>query len=66
MTIYTAVLTDKGARIAKIHDDGISLYEYFVEYDYMGSAVWTKSGDEALLTSPEEADQIAEDLTMAE
>ena len=63
MTIYTAVMAKDGSRVAKIQDDGLSLYEYFTGYDFMGSANWSKDGDEALTMNLEEAEQIADDLT---
>ena len=66
MTIYTAVLSHDGARVAKIEDDGISFHEYFAGYDFMGSVDWTKDPKEAVLMDLEEADQIAEDLTSAD
>jgi len=66
MTIYTAVCSTKGAQVAKIEDDGYSLYEYFTGYDFMGSANWSKDNREAIIMSLEEAEQIADDLTAGE
>ena len=66
MTIYTAVVGSEGARVAKIQDDGYSLYEYFTGYDFMGSANWSKDTKDAILMGLEEAEQIADDLTAAE
>jgi len=66
MTIYTAALSIDGARVAKIQDDGISLYEYFTGYDFMGSANWTTDSKRAILMDLEEAEQIADDLTAGE
>ena len=64
MTIYTTVLSQDGARVAKIHDGGC---EYFTGYDFMGSAEWTgPDGYGALVMGLEEAEQIADDLTAAE
>lgn len=63
MTIYTAVLSTKGAMVAKIEDDGYTYHEYFTGYDFMGSANWSKDTKDAIIMSLEEADQIAEDLT---
>lgn len=66
MTIYIATLTSKGSQVAKIQDDGYSLYEYFTGYDFMGSANWSKDTKDAILMSLEEAEQIADDLTAGE
>ena len=66
MMIYTAVCTTKGAQVAKIQDDGISLYEYFTGYDFMGSANWSTDTKDAILMDLDEAEQIADDLTAAE
>lgn len=66
MTIYTAVFSPKGGMVAKIQDDGYSLYEYFTGYDFMGSANWSTDTKEAVLMDLEEAEQIADDLTAGE
>ena len=63
MTIYTALLSRDGAKVAKIQDDGYSLTEFFTGYDFMGSANWTTDGHDAILMDLEEAEQIADDLT---
>ena len=66
MTIYTAVCSRQGAQVAKIQDDGYSLYEYFTGYDFMGSANWSTDNSEALVMDLYEAEQIADDLTAGE
>jgi hypothetical protein len=52
--------------IAKIKDDGISLYEYFTGYDFMGSANWSTNDADACLMELDEAEQIAADLEDSE
>lgn len=66
MTIYMATFGTKGSYVAKIQDDGWSLYEYFCGYDFMGSANWSTDTHDAILMSLEEAEQIADDLTAGE
>ena len=66
MTMYTTAFTAKGTRVAKINDDGISMWEYFAGYDFMGSVNWTTDGSEAILMDLEEAEQIVSDLESAE
>lgn len=67
MTIYIATLGKEGATVAKIQDDGISPYQYFAGYDFMGSVNWTgPDGYGAVIMDLEEAEQIASDLQAAE
>lgn len=66
MTIYTATLSTRGSHVVRIQDDGDSLYEYFTGYDFMGSANWSKSIDDAIVMELEEAEQIADDLAAGE
>lgn len=64
MTKYTVTCGINGAKVARFLDDGISPYEYFEGYDFMGNTLWSK--DEGLMMDLEEAEAIVEDLEAAE
>ena len=64
MTKYTVTCKANGAKVARFLDDGISSYEYFEGYDFMGNTLWSK--DEGLVMDLEEAEAIVEDLEAAE